>query len=278
MDGRSELTSFLMARRARLRPEEVGLATYGTRRRVPGLRREELAQLAGVSVTHLVRLEQGRSRNISGEVLDAVAAALRLTDDEREYLGNLVHPPQTEPCSGPTEVRPELVNLVNSITLAPAYITGRYGNLLAWNPMTAAVLCDFAAVPPIQRTWTHSIFLDATFQAMFDADDWLEVARYQVAFTRIAWSRHPADPALAAHLDSLHSNSEEFRALWDEHDVGLWPPHQVRLEHPELGQLELAIEMMQPGESRDQTFTALVIAPDSPTESALRRQAERLTA
>ncbi|MFC4374983.1 helix-turn-helix domain-containing protein [Nocardia halotolerans] len=275
MNGRSELTSFLMSRRARLRPEEVGLTDYGARRRVPGLRREELAQLAGVSVTHYVRLEQGQSRNISTEVLDSVGAALGLTDDEREYLGNLVHPPQNEPGSGPTEVRTDLVHLVNSITLAPAYVTGRYGNILTWNPMTATVLYDFARVPPMSRTWTHPLFLDAEFRAMFSAADWLEVARYQVAFTRIAWSRHPGDPALAAHLASLREHSAEFCALWDEHRVGQWPPHRVRLAHPVLGQLELAIEMMQPGESRDQTFVAFVVAPDSPTESALRRHATR---
>ncbi|MFD3703890.1 helix-turn-helix domain-containing protein [Nocardia sp. NPDC058658] len=278
MDGRSELTSFLMSRRARLRPEAVGLTTYGDRRRVPGLRREEIAQLAGVSVTHYVRLEQGQSRNISAEVLDAVAAALGLTDDEREYLGNLVHPPHNEPCSGPTEVRTDLVHLVNSITQVPAYITGRYGNVLAWNAMTATVLYDFAAVPPALRTWTHLIFLDSPFRAMFCAADWLDIARCQVAFTRIAWSRHPRDPALATHLSSLREHSAEFRALWDEHEVGTWPPRRVRLDHPELGPLELALETMQPGESRDQAFTALVVEPGSPTESALRRHTLRCQA
>ncbi|MFD3506671.1 helix-turn-helix domain-containing protein [Nocardia sp. NPDC058666] len=273
MDGRSELTSFLMSRRARLRPEEVGLTSYGDRRRVPGLRREEVAQLAGVSVTHYVRLEQGRSRNISGEVLDAVAAALGLTDVERHYLGNLVHPPQSELCSGPTEVRPALAHLVNSINCAPAYITGRYGNLLTWNAMTTTVLHDFAAVPPALRTWTHLIFLDSPFRAMFSAADWLEIARSQVAFIRVAWSRHPGDPALATHLAWLCEHSAEFRALWDEHEVGIWPPRRVRLEHPELGPLEVAIETMQPGESLDQTFTVLVVEPGSPTETALRNHA-----
>ncbi|MFD3743116.1 helix-turn-helix domain-containing protein [Nocardia sp. NPDC058633] len=277
MDGRSELTSFLMSRRARLQPDQVGLTTYGDRRRVPGLRREELAQLAGVSVTHYVRLEQGQSRNISAEVLDAVAAALGLTDDEREYLGNLVHPPQSEPSSGPTEVRTDLVHLVNSITQAPAYITGRYGNVLTWNPMTTTVLYDFTAVAPVLRTWTHPLFLDSDFRAMFCPADWDEIARYQVAFTRLAWSRHPGDPALATHLASLREHSEEFCALWEAHQVGAWPPHRVRLDHPELGQLELAVEVMHPGESRDQTFVAFVVAPGSPTESALRGHAVRRT-
>ncbi|MBC7304317.1 MAG: helix-turn-helix transcriptional regulator [Nocardia sp.] len=274
MDGRSELTSFLMSRRARLRPDQVGLATYGDRRRVPGLRREELAQLAGVSVTHYVRLEQGKSRNISAEVLDAVAAALELTDDEREYLGNLVHPCHTEP-PGPTEVRADLVDLVNSITGAPAYITGRYGNVLTWNSMTATMLYDFTTVAPVLRTWTHPLFLDSDFRAMFCPAEWRQIARYQVAFTRLAWSRHPGDPALAMHLASLREHSAEFCALWDEHDVGAWPPHRVRLDHPELGRLELAVEVMQPGESRDQTFVAFVVTPGSQTESTLRRHAAR---
>jgi hypothetical protein len=277
MDGRSELTGFLMSRRARLRPEDVGLATYGDRRRVPGLRREELAQLAGVSVTHYVRLEQGQSRNISAEVLDAVGGALGLTVDEREYLGNLVHPPQNQPATGPTEVRPDLVHLVNSITHAPAYITGRYGNVLAWNPMTTTVLYDFTAIPPVQRTWTHPLFLDSAFRAMFCPADWSEIARYQVAFTRLAWSRHPGDPALATHLASLRERSQEFCALWEAHQVGAWPPHRVRLDHPELGPLELAIEMLQPGESRDQTFATFVVAPGSRTETALRRHRLRRT-
>ncbi len=275
MDARSELTSFLMSRRARLRPEEVGLTTYGDRRRVPGLRREELAQLAGVSVTHYVRLEQGQSRNISVEVLDAVAAALGLAEGEREYLGNLVHPPRTESRSGSAAVRTELVSLVNSITQAPAYITGRYGNVLTWNSMTATVLYDFAAVPPALRTWTHAIFLCRRFRGMFSESDLAEIARHQVAFTRLAWSRFPGDPDLAIHLATLLEQSGEFRELWAEHEVGTWPRHRLRLDHPDLGPLEFAFEWMSPRESLDQGFSALVASAGSPTEAALRRHATR---
>ncbi|GGR63810.1 transcriptional regulator with XRE-family HTH domain [Nocardioides luteus] len=135
-----------------MHPEDVGLPLYGDRRRVPGLRREELAQLAGVSISHYTRLGQGQYANISIEVIDAVGRVLRLRAEEREYLHNLVRPPSTASRTRSGAELRTLRHLVDSMTAAPAYITGRYGNALAWNRMTALVLCDFDAVAPGRRT------------------------------------------------------------------------------------------------------------------------------
>ena len=150
MDRRTELTAFLRSRRARLDPDEVGVPVYGGRpRRVPGLRREELAALAGVSVDYYVRLEQGRAVNVSEAVLDAVARALRLDHDEREHLWRLARPPRAGARRPPLpqKVRPQLHYLLEAITDAAAYVIGRRTDVLAWNPLGAALIADLEMVP-----------------------------------------------------------------------------------------------------------------------------------
>lgn len=274
VDPRTELTGFLMSRRATLRPETVGLPRYGERRRVPGLRREELAQLAGVSVTHYTRLEQGHGRNVSAEVLDAVAAALRLTSAEREHLTNLVHPPQLVPGPDEPHVRTDLRCLMEGMEHTPAFAHGRHGNILAWNESAGRLLGDLDALPPRRRSWPHLVFLDRHFRSMIgDAAEWDLVARQHVAYLRLSLGRYPQDADMAAVVESLWSSSADFRRLWAEYQVADWSGVTCHLRHPVAGDLEIAIDVMKPGGEPDQWLVTFTTEPDSPSQKALRRLA-----
>ncbi|GAA2069531.1 helix-turn-helix transcriptional regulator [Streptomyces albiaxialis] len=275
MDRRTELSGFLRSRRARLRPEDVGLPLFDDRRRVPGLRREELAQLAGVSISHYTRLEQGQYTHVSAEVLGAVASALRLCTDEREYLHNLVQPPQTTPGAPARGALENLKHLVDAVTGVPAYVTGRYGNALAWNRLTALTLFDFDTVPPGRRTWTHAIFLDTALRTrLSDAGEWDRAARYQIGYLRLCWSRFPEDPDIAAAVTELLDSSDDFRRLWAEHPIYNWPQKRVRLHHELVGTLEMELEVMRPDGDPDLAFASYSAPSHSPTKAALNRLAD----
>lgn len=274
VDTRAELTGFLKSRRAKLRPETVGLPQYGERRRVPGLRREELAQLAGVSVTHYTRLEQGHGRNVSGEVLDAVAAALRLSGVEREHLINLVHPPR--PVPGPDEpaVRTDLRCLIEGMDHTPAFVHGRHGNILAWNDSAERVLGDLDAQPPRRRVWPCLVFLDRRFRSMIsDVSEWDAIARQHVAYLRLSLGRYPQYPDLVTVIESLRSTNADFRRFWAEYQVADWSSVTCHLRHPEAGDLEIAIDVVKPGGEPDQWVVTFTTEPGSPSQKALRRLA-----
>ncbi|MEU3878174.1 helix-turn-helix transcriptional regulator, partial [Streptomyces sp. NPDC029704] len=194
LDRRAELGEFLRSRRARLRPEELGLPDYGGQRRVPGLRREELARLAGVSVDHYVRLEQGRTLHFSEAVLDAVARALRLSAVEREHLYRLARPwSEADRADGPPpsqQVRPGLRRLLESASDVPAYVVGRNTDVLAWNRLAAALITDFGALPPRQRNLARLVFLDEGMRSLYA--DWRGKASDVAAYLRPAGARRAA--------------------------------------------------------------------------------------
>ncbi|WP_433827534.1 helix-turn-helix domain-containing protein [Actinoplanes sp. CA-015351] len=266
MDNRAELTGFLMSRRARLQPESVGMPRYGERRRVPGLRREELAQLAGVSVTHYTRLEQGHGRGVSTEILDAVAGALRLTADEREHLTNLVHPPRFDRGPGEPKVRPDLLCLIEGMAHAPAFVHGRHGNILAGNEPAKRLLGDLAG-----SSWPHLVFLDGSFRSMIADTEWEPLARQHVAYLRLSLGRYPGDRELGAAVGSLRSSSAEFSRLWAEHQVADWAGITCRLRHPVAGDIEVAVDVMKPSGELDQWLVTFAIEPGSPSQEALSR-------
>ncbi|MCF2530365.1 helix-turn-helix domain-containing protein [Yinghuangia soli] len=282
LDRRAELRDFLRSRRARLRPEDAGLPALGGRRRVPGLRREEVALLAGISTTHYTRLEQGDLASISAEVLAAVGAALRLGGDEREYFGNLVHPAApraadprtsqgTDPLAGAPEPSLDLRALMHGITDFPAFVNGRYGNPLAWNQMTTRLLFDFGAVAPDARTWCHIVFLHEAHRSWYSAEDWTALQRYHAAYLRLGWSRHPEDPRFHAMVDELRCGSADFRTLWDEHTVADARPAQLRFRHPSAGPLHLTQQVLTVTGDRDQTFVTQTATFGSTSHRALRR-------
>lgn len=269
MDGHTTLGEFLRSRRARLRPEDVGLKPLPTRRRVPGLRREEIAQLAGVSVDYYVRLEQGRGIHVSDAVLEAVANALRLADDERAHLRNLARPSRTARRSGPPQrVRPQLRQLLDAMTDVPAFVVGRRTDVLAWNALGAALVADFRALAPRQRNFARLIFLDEHIGALFC--DQRRKARDIVAFLHLDAGRHPNDPLLAELIGELSLHSQLFRQLWSEHPVSDKTHTSYELLHPLAGRLVLTQEALRAPDDPDQTLVTYTAGPGSPSEASLR--------
>lgn len=269
MDRRSELTEFLRSRRARLQPDVVGVLTYGAKRRVRGLRREEVAQLAGVSVDYYVRLEQGRTNNVSTAILDAVARALRLDDQERAHLSRLARPGRRprRPAT-PQRVRPSLRHLLDAMTDAAAFVVGRRTDVLAWNRLGAALIADFDALPARDRNFARLMFRDEQAQALFA--DWPAKARDLVSFLRIDAGRHPDDRALAELVGELSVHSEAFRDLWAQHPVRDKGHSAVGLMHPVVGALDLSYEALRLPDDPDQILITYSAARASEAVFALR--------
>jgi transcriptional regulator with XRE-family HTH domain len=268
VDRRSELGEFLRSRRARLQPDELGLPAYGGRRRVPGLRREELARLAGVSVDHYVRLEQGRTLHFSEAVLDAVARALRLDPVERDHLYRLARPwSEAVREARPQHVRPGLRRLLDSAAEVPAYIVGRNTTVLAWNRLAAALLTDFGALAPRQRNFARLVFLDEGIQRLYA--DWRVKASDIVAYLRLDASRHPDDPETAALLAELSAASPVFRELWGEHRVKDKTHGRYVYRHPVVGDLDLGYETLRLPDDPDQALVAHTVEAGSPSETSL---------
>ncbi|GAA0208886.1 helix-turn-helix transcriptional regulator [Saccharothrix mutabilis subsp. mutabilis] len=227
---RHQLSEFLRARRARITPEDVGMPSAG-RRRTPGLRREEVAVLAGVGVSWYTWLEQGRDIRVSGEVLDAVGRALRLDEAEREHLYVLagLNPPRT--VRKDREVTPELRRLVDAWSPRPALLRDRYRNLLAINDGTRAVL----GYDDTDHNCMISFFTNTRYREPYE--HWASVAPAVVASFRAEAARTPDDPEFHRLVAELTAVSPEFAELWARHDVGV-PAQAVKaVHHPEVGRL-----------------------------------------
>ncbi|GAA3225737.1 helix-turn-helix transcriptional regulator [Streptomyces sp. XM83C] len=271
LDRRAELGEFLRSRRARLRPEELGLPDYGGRRRVPGLRREELARLAGVSVDHYVRLEQGRTLHFSEEVLDAVARALRLDPVEREHLYRLARPwpgPAPGEDTAPQRVRPGLRRLLDAAFEVPAYVVGRGTDVLAWNGLAAALITDFGALPPRMRNKARLVVLDEGMRELYA--DWPGKLRDVAAYLRLDAARHPGDPATAELVAELCAASPEFRTAWAEHRLKDKTHGRYVYRHPVVGELDLGYETLRLPDDPDQALIAYTVQEGSPSETRLR--------
>ncbi|MCA2200254.1 helix-turn-helix domain-containing protein [Streptomyces griseoincarnatus] len=270
LDPRAELSEFLRTRRARLKPQDVGLPDLGRHRRVPGLRREELAQLAGVSVAYYTRLEQGNGRNVSAEVLDAIARALRLSDAEHTHLTHLARPGRRRKPPEPRsrQTRPALRQLLDAMETVPAYVVGRRSEILAWNQMATAVFGDWGALPPRERNWARMVFLDPAQRELFV--EWEQKACDMVAYLRMDAGRHPDDPALSALVGELSVKSEEFRTLWARHDVKEKSHGVKRLRHPLVGELTLLWESFRPAGEAEQSLVTYCAEAGSPSAEALR--------
>ncbi|GAA2082861.1 helix-turn-helix transcriptional regulator [Kitasatospora saccharophila] len=241
----SELGEFLRQRRARIQPSDVGLPELGRRRRVPGLRREEVAQLAGVSVDYYVRLEQGRGDGVSVEVLDAVARVLRLDGTERGHLHDLARPPRGTQRRAPQQVGPGLRLVLDAMAL-PVFALGRCMDVLAWNAPADAVI-GFSELPPGERNMARHAFLGERGARLYP--EFERVAAETVAHLRLDAARHPDDPDLAALVADLTAGSPLFAELWARHGVREKASGRKRLLHPEVGELDLGYEtLVPPGE------------------------------
>lgn len=248
MSNASELGEFLRTRRAALRPEDVGLLNYGIRR-VPGLRREELAMLAGVSNTYYTRLEQGLSNNASEAVIDAIARALGLNTDERAHLFRLARPGKAKrrTLSKPDRARPGTRRLITSLSGTPAVVLGRRSEVLAWNQLGHRLVAghlDFDApeTPPTRPNMTRMLFLDQHTRELYP--NWQEEATRAVASFRLVAGRTTDDPEMASVIGELTMQSEEFAALWAKHPVENCMSGLKHMHHPEVGPLELHFEVL----------------------------------
>lgn len=264
----TELGEFLRTRRARVTPEEIGLTFSPTRRRVPGLRREEVAQLAGVSVDYYVQLERGRKVNVSESVLEAIARALCLTDVERTHLYALARPVRRRPRPlTPQRVRPALHQILESMTDMPALVVGRRTDILATNRMVRALYTDFDALPHRERNMARFVFLDENARTLYD--DWEGVARTTVAALHLYAGEHPRDPQLAELVGELSLRDPDFRRWWADHDVHRRTYGFKSFHHPVVGDLTLQYEALAVTGDPDQVLGVYTAEPGSPAQEAL---------
>ncbi|WP_433508548.1 helix-turn-helix domain-containing protein [Nonomuraea sp. CA-143628] len=271
MDDRIELSEFLKSRRARLRPEDVGLRDYGRARRVAGLRREELARLAGVSIAHYTRLEQGKGDSVSDEILGAVGAALRLDTDELTYLHRVARRPR--PCAGagdPSEVPLGFRHLLASFVTTPALVIGRHTQIIGWNQLAVAVFGDFPAWPDNRRTLSHLLFTEPSARVLHRTG-WERAAREHVAHLRVLLGRHRGDSGLAAHIDDMRELSADFARMWAAQPVARLRSRTYVLHHPVVGELTLHRELITlPDEPSCCGLDLYAAEPGSATEQALK--------
>jgi transcriptional regulator with XRE-family HTH domain len=271
MGQSAEFGKFLKAMRSRLSPEDAGAGPTSGARRVPGLRREEVARLAGVSTDYYVRLEQGRNIHPSRAVLEAVSRALRLDSSEHAHMmdllencANISRTPGSPSVQG---VRPALRHLLEAVGDVPAMLLGRRSDVLAGNRMAFLLFTDFAALPAGERNLTRWLILDPAARTLFR--DWKTVAAEAAGALRIDVGRHPNDPQTNQLVGELAVNSEHFRQWWAGHRVATRSAGTVRLHHPAVGDLELNFENLALPDEPDQTLRVYSARPGSPSSDAL---------
>jgi transcriptional regulator with XRE-family HTH domain len=264
---RAELAHFLRNRRASLQPEDVGLAGGG-RRRTPGLRREEVAQLAGVGATWYTWLEQGRDVRASLEVFEALSRALRLTRAERTHLIRLGRGEEPPPCNSPAErVSPTLRRLIENLGPNPAYILGRRWDYLAWNDAAAVLFGDFAQIPRASRNHAWLTFTDPARREMFL--DWERSSRLLVAKFRADSARHIGDAEFESLIAALRKTSPEFARAWERHEVAQDGEGRKQLRHPRAGMLAFSQAVFHPVEASEQRMILYSPLPELDTPAKL---------
>lgn len=242
LDVAHELGVFLRTRRERLDPRDVGLPQRRRTRRTPGLRREEVAELAGVSVDYVIRLEQGRGLRPSPDVLDALARALRLSDDERAYVFDLTR--HWSAGRGRPGGLDSLSSLIRALSPLPAMVADHRFDIVAWNREMSWLMLDFAELPEEQRNTLHLCVLHPAFADFYR--DRERIIREGIADLRAAWAAHPDDTALAGLVERLRSRSEEFARLWERRDVRVNGHGTKALLHPRVGSLTIEYDVLTP--------------------------------
>jgi transcriptional regulator with XRE-family HTH domain len=263
------LGAFLKARRAQLTPRECGLPETDSVRKVAGLRREEAARLASISVDYYTRLEQGRVR-ASVPVLSTLARALRLDEEQQTYLYELAgrtdaHPRRRRPAQ---RLRPAMRRLLDQLTETPALVLGKRLDILTWNPAATALYTDFAALPASRRNYMRLLFTDPVVRALHRA--WAHDAREAVAALRMEAAADPDDPDLAKLVGELSLQDPDFRTWWAEHRVSSASYGTKHYRHHLVGDLTLDCDTWSSPDGSGQRLMILTAEPGSPSHDALR--------
>jgi transcriptional regulator with XRE-family HTH domain len=269
----TELADFLKARRAELAPSDVGLPEAGTHRRVTGLRREEVAQLAAISTDYYTRLEQGRIRP-SVPVLESLARVLQLTDDQRTYMYELAGTNATSARSrrrARQKVKPFMQRLLDHITDTPAIIMTPTHDILAWNPLAAALMVDFGEIRERERNFLRLLFTDPRMRSLYP--DWEGLARAVIAYIRMEAARKPDDPALAELIGDLSIRDAQFRQWWAGTHVAFKRRGIRTYNHALVGEITLDWDALTSEAEPDQQLIIYTAEPGSRSEQALRELA-----
>jgi len=272
MSNADDIREFLATRRARLSPEHAGLPTFGRTRRVPGLRREEVALLAGISVEYYTRLERGNARGVSDDVLESVSHALQLDEAEHAHLldlvrtANLERPPRR--VTAPAQVRPSIRRVVDAMSGIPAFISNGRLDILYANPLLEALYSEHFrdAVRPVNSA--RFMFLDPRARTFYP--DWETNMQDAVAALRGEAGRNPYDRGLSDLVGLLSTRSEEFRVAWARHDVRFHRSGTKRFRHPLVGELTLAYERLELPADPGLGLVTYSAEPGSTSEAALR--------
>jgi transcriptional regulator with XRE-family HTH domain len=274
----NQLGEFLRARRARLSPADVGLPSGLGPRRTPGLRREELAAVAGVSIDYYIRLEQGKETNPSGPILDGLARALQLNVEEQSHLyalANRAAGRSARSSSGSSLVRPGIRQLLETVRPYPAYVLSRTSDILAVNPEGLALFHGIAEWPAERRNTIRYAYLHPAARELFA--DWDKVAAQSAAHLRTLEADYPGDPALRALIAELRAGSPEFARLWQQHEVRHRRGERKPFRHPRVGEFTLTTEILyledgqrmtiyqaRPGTRDHDAMTLLSMVADAP--------------
>jgi len=274
MDSRNEIRDFLVSRRARISPEQAGLPAYGGNRRVAGLRREEVALLAGVSIDYYVRLERGRAPGASESVLEGIARALQLDEAERAHLFDLARASAAAPASraprraAGQQVRPSVRRILDSMTTTAAYVRNARLDILAANQLGAALFAPLLSSPAQPANSARFLFLDPAAPEFYT--DWERQAQDVVAMLRTEAGQNPHDKALSNLIGELSTRSENFRLWWAAHNVRFHRTGVKRLHHPVVGDLTLTFEALDLAADAGLRISAYTAEPGTPSDDALK--------
>jgi len=269
--NRDDLATFLRSRRDRLRPADVGLPD-GDRRRAKGLRRQEVAQLAGMSVDYYIRLEQARGPHPSAQILAGLARALMLTADEREYLFRLAGESPPAVARPTREISPGIRNLLDSLPDTPAYVVDAKYDILAWNQLATCFIGDLSGFADTDRNMIRWMFRLPATEVPWSDEESVRFARSAVADLRAAYARYPADHGIRELVAELLALSPVFAEMWAAHDVESRQPLMKRFVHPLAGPLEFECQILHIG-STGQRLIVYCAAPGSATHATFRRLA-----
>ncbi|PGA46563.1 transcriptional regulator [Bacillus thuringiensis] len=271
------LSAFLKAKRAQISPQSIGLSA-GNRRRTPGLRREEVAQLAGVSTTWYTWLEQGRDIKVSTIVLDCISKALQLNNDETDYLYDLAfetNSESTSPKKDQSKLSPSLIRILDELTYCPTIITDRHCHIMGWNPAAAYVFLDFEQIPNDQRNLIRLVFTRKELKAL--AVNWEHFVKGFLAIFRTYYGRYLDDEWYSQFIEEMSRSHPEFQNLWQESQVSKAPDMIIEFRHAKAGKMLFNLTSFQVQGDMDLRCSIYTPVGETDTENKLKRLMKRVS-